>query len=172
MSLTVREFRRLILKPNVDEYDRDYKSTHRAFNAVAAVDAYAAHIFYEASAAGVDVATRLSFEPACARDDIAFRQALANNSNEFSIIRDLAKANKHARLTRHRPRVTNSGQTSAKSKGWGEGKWGEGRWGSPPQIFVEIDGGQEFYVESLVAKSVEMLDGVAANLGLVLDNSG
>ena len=143
---------------------------HRAFNAVAAVDAYAAHIFYEAIELGVDVAARLCIDPIPSKDDSAFRQALADSSDEFSVIRDLAKANKHARLTRHRPRVSNSGQTSAKSKGWGEAKWGEARWGSPPQIFVEMDDGKEYYVETLVRKSVEMLDRVAEDLGFVLEN--
>jgi len=35
-----------------------------------------------------------------------------------------------------------------------------------------MDDGQEFYVETLVRKSVEMLDRVAEDLGLVLDNLG
>jgi hypothetical protein len=166
MALTVREFRRLILKPNLDEYMRDYQLMHRAFNAVAAVDAYAAHIFYQAKEMSVDICTTLSLDQPASRDDSAFRQALADNCNEFKIIRDLAKANKHARLIRHSPRVADSGQTSAKSKGWGEARWGEGRYGSPLQIFVEVDGSEECYVETLIQKSVDMLDRIAKELGL------
>lgn len=48
MALSARMFRQLILEPVIAEYMRDYQEFHRAFSAIAAVDAYAAHIFTEA----------------------------------------------------------------------------------------------------------------------------
>ena len=81
-------------------------------------------------------------------------------------MRYLAKANKHAKLTRHSPTVRDSGQVSAATKGYGEARWGEGRYGGVPQIFVTDKSGYEHYVETLINKSLEMLDNAAAKLGL------
>ncbi|AXI47898.1 hypothetical protein C1J03_18930 [Sulfitobacter sp. SK012] len=142
MALTAKTFRSDILTPNLDELDQGYDLIHRAFNAVAAVDAYAAHIFYAAEKMDINVSAELSLDQKASRDDTAFRQALSDNCSEFCILRDLAKANKHARLTRHRPQVANSGQANVKSKGYGQDGYGEGRYGGPPQIFVEVNCGQ------------------------------
>ena len=54
MALSAKDFRNDIVMPNLDEYSEGYDLVHRAKNAVAAVDAYAAHIFHEASGANID----------------------------------------------------------------------------------------------------------------------
>jgi hypothetical protein len=169
MALSAHRFRKLILEPVIAEYMRDFQEFHRAFSAIAAVDAYAAHIFTEAIEREVDVAEKLSLTTQDVRDDSTFRQAISNKYRNFMILRDLAKANKHAQLSRHAPLVSGSDQVSAKVKGWGEAKWGEQRWGDQPQIFVSISGGDEHYVETLVRRSVEVLDGIALDLGIKID---
>lgn len=169
MALAASTFRKLILEPNIAEYMSDFQSFHRAFNTIAAVDAYAAHIFTEALELRIDMPSKLSLHPYETRDDSAFRQALADKFTDFRVLRDLAKANKHAKLSRHSPLVSGSDQVTTKAKGWDEGTWDEGRWGGVPQVFVETDAGDEFYVETLVKRSVDLLDGIARELGLFGD---
>jgi hypothetical protein len=170
MALTSREFKQTILIPNLEEFDCEYDKIHRAYNAVAAVDAYAAHIFHEAKENGVDPFSTLSSTPPSGSDDVAFRQALAREHPEFRVLRDLTKANKHARLTRHNPEVTDSGRTSAQWKGWNEARWGEGRYGGVPQVFVTDKDGREHYVETLVRQSLKMLDTVADAMGIQISS--
>jgi hypothetical protein len=165
--MTVEDFRSLVVEPNLAEYDRDYDQVHRAFNAVAALDAYAAHIFSEASSRGVNIVAAAGIAISPKADDSEFRNALSGLSAEFRILRDLAKANKHAKLTRHKSTVSASSQTTRKTAGWGAFKWGEGRYGGLPQVFVVLDSGEEHYVETLVSKSMLFLDDLAVKLGLL-----
>lgn len=166
MALSESDFRRLVVQPNLEEYGAEYDKIHRAFNAVAAVDAYAAHIYYSAADAGTDPFAVLGLPSPRVKDDNSFRQALAQQYAEFKILRDLAKANKHAKLTRHSPSVQDSGQVTSATKGYGTARWGEGRYGGVSQVFVTDETGFEHYVETLVRKSVEMLDATARSLSL------
>lgn len=166
MALSANDFRQLVVQPNLDEYDAGYDKIHRAFNAVAAVDAYAAHIYYSALDASIDPFAVLGLTSPSGKNDSSFRQTLAKQHAEFQILRDLAKANKHAKLTRHSPSVQDSGQVTSAAKGYGAGRYGEGRFGGVNQVFVTDETGLEHYVETLVLKSVEMLDETAKSLGL------
>jgi hypothetical protein len=164
MALSAKDFRNIILRPILDEYDQGYDLLHRAYSAVAAVDAYAAHIFFEARGTSIDPFEELGLDQSGGNDDLAFRQAIAKQNPDFRVLRDLAKANKHALLTRHKPTIVDSGRTSAKWKGWGEGKFSEGRNGGVMQIFVTDEDGCEHYVETLVKNSMKELDEMAVKL--------
>lgn len=166
MALSARDFRRLIVQPNLDEYDAEYYSIHRAFNAVAAVDAYAAHVYYSAVDVAIDPFVVLGLSESKEANDISFRQALAQQHAEFSILRDLAKAFKHAELTRHSPSVRNSGKVTSTANGFGVGKFGEGRYGGVNQVFATDETGCKHYVEALVRHTISMLDGKVELLGL------
>ncbi|MCY1128594.1 hypothetical protein OU426_17170 [Frigidibacter sp. RF13] len=77
MAMSPKEFRRQVVAPNLDEYDKEYDKIHRAFNAVAAVDAYAAHIYQAAEDAAIDPFAALVPPPPTTPDYTSFRQALA-----------------------------------------------------------------------------------------------
>ena len=66
-----------MVEPNLDEYNVEYDKIHRAFNAVAAVDAYAAHIYHTAEDAGIDPFAALDLPLPQTADDSAFRNSLA-----------------------------------------------------------------------------------------------
>ena len=43
--MTPREFLENVVRPNVEDFDANYGSVRQAYNAVAAVDALAAHLY-------------------------------------------------------------------------------------------------------------------------------
>lgn len=43
--MTPKEFLEQIARPNVDDFQSDFDDMRRAFNAIAAVDALAAHLY-------------------------------------------------------------------------------------------------------------------------------
>ena len=107
--MTAREFLEQIVRPNLAELDSDYANIRKAFNAVHALDALAAHIY--------DSAGRL--EGTGSANDTVFRESLAAQNSDFELLRDLAKAVKHVVLERGAPKITKAAQISPRSLGWG-----------------------------------------------------
>ena len=86
------DFLEVVVRPNVVDFKGDSASLRLAFNAVASVDALAAHLYH----------WRVVHNPAALRGaggDSHFRRALAALSDDFRLIRDVAKAQKHVVLT-------------------------------------------------------------------------
>ena len=140
-----REFLDQVVRPNVAEFHANYGSLRHGYNAVAAADALVAHIFWyirNAPAQG---------------DDTAYRATLASQNHDFRLLRDIAKAQKHVRLTKGVPQVVRAEQVSARPIGYGEGQYGAGRYGGPPQLVVDINPGDFRYVESVVDAALAFL---------------
>jgi hypothetical protein len=83
--VTPGEFLQTVVRPNVEEFNADYGNVRRAHNAVAAVDALAAHIY-------VWCKTNAPSEIAGLADDTHYRERLAGCSSDFRLLRDIAKA--------------------------------------------------------------------------------
>jgi hypothetical protein len=83
--MTPRDFLANVVEPNVVELAANFGSVRCAYNAVAAVDALAAHIFHW-------VANQDPASIAGMKDDTAYREALAEAYPVFGVLRDLAKA--------------------------------------------------------------------------------
>lgn len=149
--MTPREFLENVVRPNVEDFDANCGSVRHAYNAVAAVDALAAHLYLWCK-------TNASLEIADVSDDIQYRARLAQSSSDFRLLRDIAKAQKHAHLNRGATEVTAAAQVATRSLGWGEARWGEGRWGGPRQVVVTTDGGELRYVEQIVATALTVLE--------------
>ena len=149
--MTPREFLEKVVRPNIAEFDANFGSEQRAYNALAAVDSLAAHIY-------VWCKGNAPSEIAGIPDDSAYRETLAGRSPDFRLLRDIAKAQKHVHLTRGNLEVTTAAQVTARSLGWGEARWDEGRWGGPPQVVVTTDNGDLRYVEQIVAASLAILE--------------
>ena len=116
MVVTPREFLETVVRPNLAEFNADYGDVRRAYNAVAAIDALAAHIYVwckENDPSGI----------ADLNDDSHYRERLARYSSDFRLLCDIAKAQKHVHLGRGKPVVTTSAQVTARSIGWGEARW-------------------------------------------------
>ena len=133
--MTPREFLEIVVRPNVDEFKANDGSVRHAYNAVAAIDALAAHLYLWCK-------TNASSEIVGVLDDAQYRARLAQSSSDFRLLRDIAKAQKHAHLDRGAPEVTAAAQVAARSIGWDQARWDEGRWDGPSQVVVTTDGGE------------------------------
>ena len=155
--MTPREYLESVVRPNTDVFNVDYGSVRHAHNAVAAVDALAAHLYQWCK-------TNAPSEIAGVSDDSHYRARLAQTSSDFRLLRDIAKAQKHVHLTRGATQVTAAAQVAARSTGFGEARWGEGRWGGPPQVVVTTDSGELRYVEQIVADALGVLEAEMSRL--------
>ena len=80
-------------------------------------------------------------------------------------MRDIAKAQKHVRLTQGNPLLSEASQVAARSIGYGEGAYGMGRFGGPPQIVVDLGPGDFSYVESVIDAALAFLAAEMTVLG-------
>lgn len=166
MAMPLEVFRAKILQPNLDDLAKNYSDLSKGYNASSAVDAYTAHILYEAKSKGIDPFSELGMKEVKGTGDAAFKAGLAKLCPEFSLVRDIAKANKHALLTAHNPDVNGSGDTGVQVIEYGDGKFGEGRYGGVEQLVVTDQNDTNHLLETLIREAVSFLDGVAAKLKL------
>lgn len=154
--MTPREFRTLVVEPNLLDFAANPADLRHAMNAVHAVDALAARIHYASGGA-----TRSS-------DDGAYRRQLAQTDPDFGLLRDVAKALKHAVLSNpnFKPKVSGAAQITSQAIGWDQAVWGELEWDAPPRVVVEINGGPFRYLEKVVGNALALLDREMALLGL------
>lgn len=155
------EFLNIVVQPNVREMGEHYEDLRYAMNAIASVDALAAHIFHWCQRHAPE-------EVAGLKDDTWYREHLAQANLDFGLLRDLAKAHKHVHLNRGQPQVSSASQTSIRSVGWDEAPWDEGRWGGPPQVVVKTDKGEFRPVEAVVGNALEFLQQEMQRLGVAL----
>lgn len=150
----------LIVRPNMAELHESYGDVRRAFNAIAAMDALAGHLYRWCLMNAPHEITGI-------QDDSDYRGRLAQTNADFSLVRDMAKAQKHIHLTRGSPQVRVADQVETRSLGWGQARWGEGRWGSPPQVVVETDAGDVHVVESVLDRALVFLEAEMVRLGII-----
>jgi len=164
--IDARKFNEEIVKPTLAEFDAEFSSLRRAFLAVAVVDALAAQIYAQAVENDIDPFEFLGWHKEGKPknpSDSAFRHRIAEICTGFQIIRDVAKANKHALLTLGQPLVKRSDQTVSKAKGYGLGRFGEGRYGGVDQVVVQIFRNEkiheEIYLEHQILEAHDTLNG-------------
>lgn len=158
--MTPKDFLEVMVRPNVADFKARYDDLRLAFNAVAAVDALAAHLFVWCRENAPEEVRGIAVG-----DDGRFRDRLAERSPEFALLRDIANANKHVHLTRKAPQISGAGQVKPQELRWGVARWGEGRWGSPPQVAVETNNGEARAVEAIVDRALVFLEGEMQRIG-------
>lgn len=155
-----RQFNDNIVGPTLAEFDADFSCLRRAFLAVAVVDALAAQIYAQALEYDFNPFDLLGWhkhgDPSNP-DDSKFRHRIAEDCTGFRIILDVAKANKHATLTRGQPIIKGSDQVVSEPKGYGLGRFGEGRFGGVNQVIVKLDDGEEIYLEHQILEAHDTL---------------
>ena len=154
-----REHLEQIVRPNVGDLHANYGDVRHAFNAVAAVDALAGHLYRWCCSSAPHAVAGV-------RDDSAYRDRLAQTNVDFALVRDIAKVQKHIHLNRGSPQVSTAAQVETRSLGWGQCRWGEGRWGSPPQVVVETDAGEVRVVEAVLDRALNFLEAEIQRLGI------
>jgi hypothetical protein len=157
--MTPRQFIEQVVQPNVAEFHPADDNLRYAYNAVAAVDALAAHIY-------VWCLANAQAEVAGLKDDTAYREKLARTHDDFRLLRDIAKAQKHVKLTRRPPPISEAKQINTRPVGYGEGPYGHGGYGGPPQVVVDIDTGTMRYVGQIVVSALKFLEGEMARLNI------
>lgn len=156
--MTPREFLETIVRPNVNDFHANFADLRHAHNAITAVDALAAHLYTWAKA---NAPSALAF----VADDTVYRAELAKRDQKFTLLRDIAKAQKRVHLVRGSPAVARADQVSARPIGWGEGGYGAGRYGGPDQVVVDIAHGHFEYVEIIVDEGLSFLEREMQTLG-------
>ena len=146
--MTPKEFLDEIVVPNIDEFKSNFSSLRHAHNAISSLDALAAHLYWWLKNNGVD------FEE---KDDLEYRKKLSDQNNDFCLLRDIAKAQKHVVLTRHNPEVSKASQVESKQLGWGEGEFGQGRFGGVQQVVVADNHNTLHYIEGIVDSALNFL---------------
>lgn len=157
--MTPRHFLDRVVRPNLDEFgDNNLDSLRHAFNAVGAIDALAAHMHHWLAG---------NCPSHYGGDDTAYRQTLAAGNDAFSMIRDIAKAQKHVSLTRGAPLVRNASEIATRGGSWG-GSWGES-WGrSWGQMSVQVrdTSGQQISVHRICQDALHFLEAEMADNGM------
>jgi hypothetical protein len=156
--MTPREFLETVVRPNVEEFHTHYTDLRRAYNAVSSVDALAANIYLWARVNAPSAVVSIL-------NDSQYRKELAIRSPDFDLLRDVAKAQKHARLTDGNPQITLAAQVVARPIGYGEGPYGLGRYGGVQQVVVDIAPGNFSYLESTIDSALAVLEAEMAALG-------
>jgi hypothetical protein len=154
-----RQFLSTIVEPNITELSTNCGDVRRAYNAVFAVDALAAHLYSWAKSHAVACAAAYS-------DDTRFREALAQRNAEFQLVRDLAKALKHVELVRGNPRVKGASQMGAEALGFDVARFDEARFDGPAQVVVRTDLGEKRVVEAVLQNALTFLNAYMSSLGL------
>jgi hypothetical protein len=155
--MTPVEFLEEIVRPNVAEFRSDQSDMRHAYNAVAAVDGFVAHIY-------VWCLTNAPAEVAGLPDDAAYRNKLAERHTEVGLLRDISKAQKHVELNRGTPTIVRADQIKCRPVGYGEGPYGHGGYGGPQQVVIDIDTSTMRYVGQIVDSALEFLEGELARL--------
>lgn len=156
--MTPREFLESVVRPNIQDFHDNFASLRHAHNAVSSVDALAAHLYVWAK-------THAPTAVASVNDDSYYRQTLSLRDQQFALLRDIAKAQKHVHLTRHSPQVARADQVTSRAIGYGEGGYGEGRFGGVEQVVVDVSPGDFRYVESIVDDGLVFLEAEMTALG-------
>jgi hypothetical protein len=149
--MTPRQHLDLVVQPNMNAMLGDLDDIRLAFNAIAAVDALAAQIYWWAVHNHPSLVAGLV-------DDTEYRQQLAGQNNDFRLLFETAKAIKHGRLTRGKPpSVRAVDQIVAKSPGWGEQRWDYSRW-DISQVRIEPIGEAGWSVEGVLLGALSVLE--------------
>jgi hypothetical protein len=149
----------LVVRPNMQAMRDDVADIRHAFNAIAAVDSLAAHIYWWA----VHNKPGYVAEP---DDDTGFRKRLVERDKDFRLVFDIAKASKHVRLMRGDPSVRAADQLVAKHPGWGEWRWDDFRW-DIEQVRIEPIGATAWSAEGVLDRALAFLEKVMVEAGIM-----
>ncbi|MEK7995882.1 MAG: hypothetical protein AAB403_18950 [Planctomycetota bacterium] len=150
--MTPRQHLEQIVRPNLDEMELDRGDMRFAFNAAAAVDALAAHMYCWAVEHSPD---RVAEE----EDDNSYRHTLAAKNLDFKLTTEVARANKHVRLDRGKPTVKTASQMATREltvcdfASWDDIWFGEG-----DQVSIEIPGATFEVAEAVFARACIFLE--------------
>lgn len=143
MNTCAHEFFRVHVIPNLQTWQNQSIDIRLAMNAVVSLYHMADHYWYAYSQLD---STRI-FNT---RSSGKYREELAERCNWFKVLRDVAEAHKHMKLTRSSRVLTQANQTEIRKTGFGEGKYSSGSWGGTDSIVIELDDGKIFHLNEII----------------------
>lgn len=149
--MTPREFLDQVVRPNVADQKAAYGDFRKAYNAIHAVDALAAHIFVWCQAKAPQLVAGLA-------SDGAYRGRLRARSPDFQLVSDAAKAGKHVALTLQPSTVKKADQVTPRVMAYGVGPYGPARYSAGEQVWIELADGSLRSVESLLERAIAFLE--------------
>lgn len=147
--MTPREYLNDVVLPNYAALGESVETVRSAINAVLTTDALVAHIFF---ACREQIA---SDKPKKYNDD-SFRAELASRDEDYSLVRDIAKAQKHVKL-QSSSTITNASQVATATPPFGTRPWGLFRWDGGPQVDVRKNNGEYYPVLLAVERAIAFL---------------
>lgn len=158
--MTPYEYLELVVRPNYDDMLADISDVRKTHNAIAAIDALAAHIFYWCK-------DNAQVEVNGLGDDGNFRYDVSKNRAFLQQLHGIAKAAKHFRITRGKnqiPVIETITDLAPRSFGYGEGVYGAGPYGGGEQVSFMADGAK-MQVSVVLARSLEFYEAMIERLG-------
>ena len=149
IALTPRQFLEEVVRPNLADMDEAPDDRRHAFNAAAAIDALAGLIYEE-------LRQSHSSEVAGIEGDEEYRDTLAGKDRYFALLRDLARAQKHGRLTWGAPGAATE-DLAAGSVDWDESTV-DGWWDGPAELAGAYGQGLR-RIKAIVRESATFLEG-------------
>jgi hypothetical protein len=86
----------------------------------------------------------------------SFRAELAKRNDQWSLVRDVAEAHKHVKLSRPVRAVTSAGQALVAPTGFGVGGFGTGPFGGAPSVIILLDNGHQVHLSAAIKVAMEM----------------
>lgn len=127
--MTPREFLESIARPNLVDLQNQIGDRRIGFNAIFAIDALPAHIFWWCKSNAPHECYGQT------RDD-QMRAFFAKRNSEYSLVRDIAKAEKHVELIDGNPEIQTTHQIASDQPPWGAVPWGEFPMGPGPFLVI------------------------------------
>lgn len=157
--MTPVEFLHEVVEPNLQLMQTEEASLRHAHNAVAAVDALAARIYNWVVENSPDIAMP--------SDDTAYREYLAQADADFALLRDVAKANKHAVLKRGKSRGRRSSEQALSTLDWEEIDWCDLGVSKAVNVIVNDNEGRARILEAVALHATNILRIEMVKFGIV-----
>jgi hypothetical protein len=156
--VTLREHLELVVRPNMSEMLENLDDLRLAFNAIAAVDALAAHIYWW-------VVLHQPAAMAGLANDTEYRaKILVPRSHDFQLVFETAKAMKHVRLNRGTPKVGAVDQVVVIEPAWDDFQWDDFNWDTAQVRIEPIEGEPPWTVEGVLTRALAFLETEMATL--------
>ena len=135
--------------PAMEEWRRAPTDIRLAMNAAVALNQMADHFWH--GFAAVDPG-RIFKTP----NPGAFRAELATRNEHFALLRNVAEAHKHVKLSRPVRAVTSAGQAFIGETDYGLAAYDTGPWSGGPSVVIELDNGQQRHLSATAEEVMQL----------------
>lgn len=160
--MTPQEFLETVVRPNMADLNADTGDIRAAFNAIASVDALAAHIYHWGISQEPPLIEKLR------RDDDDFRERLESLNEDYRLLCDVARAFKHGRLReKKKPRlVYSASEISPHTLMVDDMESFDRDWTEEPSVLIDRGEGKPLIARNVLERALEFLEGRMEEIGV------